>query len=200
MVLGLNSHVLLTCVADKFYSGRETPMEPWLMLCYTDNCMCANSKRTLQSYRVFGNMFMDFTYSKELTNKGNAITHSQSLPYNATQIFPVHSTCSHFFWNVKVICNSMFLGVVLVFRGGAVLVSSLPSVLVQREASEVRRGRPTVALDILQVCVCVCVYTYVFVCVCACLCACVCVYCNVLHICSPFCNFSTPRVCPFNVL
>jgi len=60
---------------------------------------------------------------------------------------------------VKVICNSMFLGVVLVFRGGAVLVSSLPSVLVQREASEVRRGRPTVALDILQVCVCVYVYT-----------------------------------------
>lgn len=54
----------------KFYSGRETPMEPWLMLCYTDNnCMCANPKRTLQSSWVFGNMLMDFTYCKELTNK-----------------------------------------------------------------------------------------------------------------------------------
>jgi len=38
-----------------------------------------------------------------------------------------------------------------VFRGDAVLVSHLPTVFVQREASELRRGRPTVALEILQV-------------------------------------------------
>ena len=45
-------------------------------------------------------------------------------------------------------------GVSLVFGGGGgggVQVCSLPAVFMQREASEVRRGRPTVALAILQV-------------------------------------------------
>ena len=39
----------------------------------------------------------------------------------------------------------------MLFEGEQVLVHSLPSVLVEREASEVRRGRPAVALDILKV-------------------------------------------------
>ena len=34
---------------------------------------------------------------------------------------------------------------------GGVSVASVPSVLVQREASERRRGRPSVALDLVQV-------------------------------------------------
>lgn len=33
-----------------------------------------------------------------------------------------------------------------------VLVASLPSVFMEREVSEIRRGRPTVALTILKVC------------------------------------------------
>lgn len=35
---------------------------------------------------------------------------------------------------------------------GSVAVSSLPSVFMEREVNEVRRGRPAVALDLVQVC------------------------------------------------
>jgi len=44
------------------------------------------------------------------------------------------------------------VGISLVYgEEGGVGVASVPSVLVQREASERRRGRPTVALDLVQV-------------------------------------------------
>ncbi len=42
-------------------------------------------------------------------------------------------------------------GVSLVFHGESVQVTGIPSVFMVREASELRRGRPTVALDIVQV-------------------------------------------------
>lgn len=34
---------------------------------------------------------------------------------------------------------------------GSVAIASLPAVLMEREASEIRRGRPAVALDLVQV-------------------------------------------------
>ena len=47
------------------------------------------------------------------------------------------------------------IGLSLKFDGSdEVLVTSLPSVFVEREASEVRRGRPTVAPTILKVLLC----------------------------------------------
>ena len=48
-----------------------------------------------------------------------------------------------------ILCS---LGVSLVHRvDGGVGVASVPAVLVQREASELTRGRPSVALDLVQV-------------------------------------------------
>lgn len=43
------------------------------------------------------------------------------------------------------------IGVQLVWREGQPLVSSLPAVLVEREAVETQRGRPAVATSLLQV-------------------------------------------------
>jgi hypothetical protein len=48
---------------------------------------------------------------------------------------------------------SPLLGVTLVQEGDSVGVASLPSVMMDRERSEVKRGRPAVALDMVQVCV-----------------------------------------------
>ena len=42
-------------------------------------------------------------------------------------------------------------GVTLVHGGSSVGVASLPSVLMEREFSEVKRGRPAVALDMVRV-------------------------------------------------
>ena len=42
-------------------------------------------------------------------------------------------------------------GVSLIFRCDVISVTSIPSVFMEREASELRRGRPTVALDIVKV-------------------------------------------------
>lgn len=43
------------------------------------------------------------------------------------------------------------LGVTLVQQSGSVGVASLPSVMMERDMSEVKRGRPAVALDMVQV-------------------------------------------------
>ena len=43
-------------------------------------------------------------------------------------------------------------GVSLVFHEESVEVTAIPSVFMEREASELRRGRPAVALEIVQVC------------------------------------------------
>ena len=51
------------------------------------------------------------------------------------------------------------IGLSLKFDGSdEVLVTSLPSVFMEREASEVRRGRPTIAPTILKVLLCHWVY------------------------------------------
>ena len=55
-----------------------------------------------------------------------------------------------------VYIHTCIAGVSLAFQGDNVLVSSIPSVLMEREVTEVTRGRPTVAVGIVQVQVQVC--------------------------------------------
>lgn len=43
------------------------------------------------------------------------------------------------------------VGVTLALDSGSVGVASLPAVLMEREVNEVRRGRPAVALNMVQV-------------------------------------------------
>ncbi len=47
--------------------------------------------------------------------------------------------------------STNYAGVSLVLQESSAQVTRIPSVLVEREASELRRGRPAVALDIVQV-------------------------------------------------
>lgn len=59
------------------------------------------------------------------------------------------------------------VGLSLKFDGhNEVLVTSLPSVFMEREASEIRRGRPTVALSILKVLLIILHRDFLYQCLC----------------------------------
>ena len=85
---------------------------------------------------------------------------------------------------------------------GTDLLSLLPSVLMQRETSEVALGILQVCVCVcVHVCVCVCVCVYRCVCVCVCTCMCVCIIymymCVLVHVClyTCVCVCVLTRVC-----